>query len=270
MTATLLDGHRHSAHQFASKRWHRFGASSARRTTSPSTPIPSGLRRYSRRRRVPSVAPTGAKQSRNSRPRAARRASNSVDDVRMSRVELLDAADGTAVGSAVLRRRRPRARSLPRWPPCQNCWRRALGFVGSALGAGAIGARAKEFAILRTSALQGCSYCIHAHTTVVARRRSRRTSRCGRCAARCRSRTASPIRRGARPDPMDRRNGRRHRTGARRCVGRRPRALGRARLVEISVTVGATMFLNRFATGFELPTTAPHVLEIGLDAEGMA
>ena len=27
-------------------------------------------------------------------------------------------------------------------------------------------------------------------------------------------------------------------------------------LVELSVTIGATMFLNRFATGFQLPTSA--------------
>lgn len=41
-----------------------------------------------------------------------------------------------------------------------------LGFVGAALGDGAASSRHKEFAILRTSALQGCTYCIHAHTVV--------------------------------------------------------------------------------------------------------
>ena len=41
-----------------------------------------------------------------------------------------------------------------------------LAFVGAALGAGAVGPRYKEFAVLRSSALQGCEYCIHAHTTV--------------------------------------------------------------------------------------------------------
>ena len=41
-----------------------------------------------------------------------------------------------------------------------------LGFVGAALGDGAVSTRHKEFAILRTSALQGCRYCIHAHTVV--------------------------------------------------------------------------------------------------------
>jgi AhpD family alkylhydroperoxidase len=41
-----------------------------------------------------------------------------------------------------------------------------LGFIGAALGAGSTGVQAKEFAILRTSALQQCEYCINAHTTV--------------------------------------------------------------------------------------------------------
>lgn len=39
-------------------------------------------------------------------------------------------------------------------------------------------------------------------------------------------------------------------------------------LVELSVTVGATMMLNRFATGFELPTSASVLRR--LDAEGLA
>jgi alkylhydroperoxidase family enzyme len=38
-------------------------------------------------------------------------------------------------------------------------------------------------------------------------------------------------------------------------------------LVELSVTIGATMFLNRFATGFELPTS-PGTLD-ALDVVGL-
>jgi len=41
-----------------------------------------------------------------------------------------------------------------------------LNFVGAALGPGSVSVRAKELAILRTSVLQGCRYCIHAHTAV--------------------------------------------------------------------------------------------------------
>lgn len=142
----------------------------------------------------------------------------------------------------------------------------ALGFVGPALSAGSMGVRAKEFAILRTSALQGCTYCIHAHTTVAIdvgltpqEVRALRgevplesgfplvEERALICWIDALAGATGPI-----PDDvwiLAREHWSEH------------------QLVEISVTVGATMFLNRFATGFQLPT-APHVLE-RLVAEGM-
>ena len=42
----------------------------------------------------------------------------------------------------------------------------ALPFLGASLGAGSTGARVKELAILRTSAVLACRYCVAAHTTV--------------------------------------------------------------------------------------------------------
>lgn len=42
----------------------------------------------------------------------------------------------------------------------------ALPFVGAALGPGCLDARAKELAILRTSALLECRYCVQTHTVV--------------------------------------------------------------------------------------------------------
>ncbi len=42
----------------------------------------------------------------------------------------------------------------------------ALPFVGVALGPVSLGARAKEVAILRTSALLECRYCVRSHTVV--------------------------------------------------------------------------------------------------------
>lgn len=42
----------------------------------------------------------------------------------------------------------------------------ALPFIGASLGAGSTGARVKELAILRTSAVLACRYCVAAHTTV--------------------------------------------------------------------------------------------------------
>lgn len=134
----------------------------------------------------------------------------------------------------------------------------ALGFVGPALSAGAVGVRAKEFAILRTSALLGCTYCIHAHTTV--------SLDVGLTHTEVRAlRGEVPLEDGF---PLE----------AERALigwidalagatGRIPDDVWAAArvhwaehvLIEICVTVGATMFLNRFATGLQLPT-APDVL----------
>ena len=143
----------------------------------------------------------------------------------------------------------------------------ALGFVSSALGAGAIGVRAKEFAILRTSALQGCTYCIHAHTTVsldagltadeVRALRGELGLEDGFSSVKDRALIGwiDALAGSTGPIPDD--------------VWDVARAhWSEHDLVEISVTIGATMFLNRFATGFQLPT-APHVLE-RLAAEGMS
>ena len=143
----------------------------------------------------------------------------------------------------------------------------ALGFVGPALGAGAIGIRAKEFAILRTSALQGCTYCIHAHTTAsldvgltpdeVRALRGELPLEEGFPSAKERALIGwiDALAGATGPVPDD--------------VWTEARLhWGEHDLVEISITVGATMFLNRFATGLQLPT-ADHVLE-RLSAEGLA
>ncbi len=140
-----------------------------------------------------------------------------------------------------------------------------LGFVGAALGAGAASTRHKEFAILRTSALLGCRYCIHAHTTVALDvgldEREVRALR-----------GEVPLENGF-PDAAEQ--------ALVRWIDAMAGASGpvpddvwhTARqswpdhiLVELSVTIGATMFLNRLATGFELPTS-PGVIE-RLEREG--
>ena len=143
----------------------------------------------------------------------------------------------------------------------------ALGFVGAALGRGAATTRHKEFAILRTSALQGCRYCIHAHTTVALD--------VGLTTDEVRSLRGEVPTDEAFPDEPER--------ALLGWIDALAGASGpipaevwdRARkhwpdhlLMELSVTVGATLFLNRFATGFELPTS-PGVLE-RLETEGMS
>ncbi len=142
-----------------------------------------------------------------------------------------------------------------------------LGFIGAALGPGSIGVRYKEFAILRTSVLQGCSYCIHAHTTV-----SLDAGLSNLEIRALRGEVALEV-----GFPLD---------DERALIGWIDALAGATgpipddvwhaaqrywpqhSLVELTVTVGATMFLNRFATGFQLPT-APHVTE-RLVAAGMA
>ncbi len=140
-----------------------------------------------------------------------------------------------------------------------------LGFVGAALGPGAASTRHKEFAILRTSALLGCRYCIHAHTTVAVD--------VGLTPPEVRALRGELPLEDAFDDPaelvlirwIDAMAG---------ATGPVPDEVWDATravwadhlLVELSVTIGATMFLNRFATGFELPT-ASDVLD-RLEREG--
>lgn len=140
-----------------------------------------------------------------------------------------------------------------------------LAFVGAALGPGAASLRHKEFAILRTSALQGCRYCIHAHTAVALD--------AGLTAAEVHALRGEVPLESAFGDPGERAliGWIDALAGATGPVLDHVWALARASwpehvLMELAVTIGATTFLNRFATGFELPTS-PDVLA-RLDREG--
>lgn len=134
-----------------------------------------------------------------------------------------------------------------------------LGFIGAALGPGATTSRHKEFAILRTSALLGCRYCIHAHTAVALD--------VGLADVEVRALRGEVALEEGFSEPAE--------VALIRWIDAMAGASGpvpddvwaTARsfwadhlLVELSATIGATMFLNRFATGFDLPTS-PDVLE---------
>jgi len=130
-----------------------------------------------------------------------------------------------------------------------------LGFVGAALGDGAVSTRHKEFAILRTSALQGCQYCIHAHTAVA--------FDVGLSSDEIRAlRGEMPIEEAFTNDAERRLI--RWIDAMAGATGPIPSTVwedvrtdfATHLLVELSVTIGATLFLNRFATAFELPTSA--------------
>ena len=133
-----------------------------------------------------------------------------------------------------------------------------LNFVGAALGPGSVSVRAKELAILRTSVLQGGRYCVHAHTAVALD--------VGLSTDEIRGLRGDIVLEDAFPQMAER-----------ALIGWIDALAGATgpipddvwdaarehwpehALVELTVTVGATMFLNRLAnrlaTGLELPTS---------------
>jgi AhpD family alkylhydroperoxidase len=129
-----------------------------------------------------------------------------------------------------------------------------LGFIGPALSPGAAGVRFTEFAILRTSALLGCEYCIRAHTAV--------SLDIGLTDAEIRALRGESAIDDAFTDEGERAliSWIDAMAGA---TGPVPHDVFEAALshvpthilIELSATIGATMFLNRFATGFQLPTS---------------
>lgn len=130
----------------------------------------------------------------------------------------------------------------------------AMPFIGVALGPSAMEARAKELAIVRTSALLGCRYCVEAHTPV-----ARDAGLAAEEVLALRSEAgleevfADPGERAllAWVDAL--------------ALGRGPVAaelreavaarFGVPFLVELTILVGATMMLNRFCTALDLPTS---------------
>lgn len=137
----------------------------------------------------------------------------------------------------------------------------ALPFVGAALRPAGVGVRLKEIAIVRTSADLACRYCTDTHTVVgakaglttdelVALRREQAVEDVFTDPAELAlidwvdalATTTGPV------DPL---------VATRAAV-----LLGDHQLVELTVTVGATMLLNRFATGLGLPTSDETVTKL--------
>ncbi|MEO8696622.1 MAG: carboxymuconolactone decarboxylase family protein [Acidimicrobiales bacterium] len=133
-----------------------------------------------------------------------------------------------------------------------------LGFIGAALGHGAVSVRHKEIAILRTSALQQCRYCVHAHSLVALD--------VGLSVEEIRGIRGELSLDVAFADLAERRLLRWIDAMA-GMTGPVPddvwvdvkESFADHLLIELSATIGATMFLNRFATGFEL-ASAPDTL----------
>jgi AhpD family alkylhydroperoxidase len=139
-----------------------------------------------------------------------------------------------------------------------------LPFVSTALSPSAVDARTKEIVIVRTSAILGCRYCVDTHTPVAID--------AGLTVDEVRSLRMEP---GPGVDEVF--GSERERAlvawtdevaGGR---GRVQADLTRAlrthvsdhELVELTVLVGATMLLNRYATALELPVSAGTLARLG-------
>jgi AhpD family alkylhydroperoxidase len=172
----------------------------------------------------------------------------------MSRIELMDASTAPMTAKSFFEGGDPGpiVSALANVPELLGP---TLGFIGAALGPGAAATRHKEFAILRTSALLGCRYCIHAHTTVALD--------VGLTDAEVRALRGEVAVEDVFSEPAE--------LALIRWIDAMAGASGPVPddlwadtrsfwadhlLVELSATIGATMFLNRFATGFELPTSS--------------
>jgi len=143
----------------------------------------------------------------------------------------------------------------------------ALPFIGVALAPGALDARTKELAILRTSALLSCRYCVETHTVVALD--------CGL--------TGEEVRalRGERPVEAAFADERERAMLAwieavalgRGAVdaglqARAAAALADHELVELTLAVTATLMLNRYCTALSLPTSLATLARLA--TEGLA
>lgn len=136
-----------------------------------------------------------------------------------------------------------------------------LPFVGAALGPASLDERSKEIAILRSSALLGCRYCVQTHTAVALdaglsadEARALRGERdLDATFTDRRERTmiewidAVALGRGA-LDPE--------------VQARAAQALEEHELVELTLAVGATLMLNRYCTALNLPTGAETLVRL--------
>ncbi|HEV2818938.1 MAG TPA: carboxymuconolactone decarboxylase family protein [Solirubrobacteraceae bacterium] len=142
-----------------------------------------------------------------------------------------------------------------------------LPFVGAALGPASLDERAKEIAILRTSALLECRYCVQTHTAVALDaglsvdevRALRGEGDLDAAFADARERVmiawieAVALGRG----PV-----------APELQARAADALEEHTLVELTLAVGATLMLNRYCTALDLPVGAQTLRRLA--AEGFA
>ena len=134
-----------------------------------------------------------------------------------------------------------------------------LPFIGSALGSSAVDFRTKEIVILRASALNRCRYCVNTHTVVADKAGlSRDELRALRLevdyetvfsSARERALIQWTDTTAQSSAPFS--------TELRATMAQH---FTESQIVELTITIGATVMLNRYATALELPISDSHHL----------
>ena len=135
----------------------------------------------------------------------------------------------------------------------------ALPFIGSALGASAVDFRTKEIAILRASALNRCRYCVNTHTVVADKAGLNRDELRALRLEMDYKRVFSALREQVLIQWTDTvaQSSAPFSTELRNAMAQH---FTEAQIVELTITIGATVMLNRYATALALPVSDSHQL----------
>lgn len=170
----------------------------------------------------------------------------------MSHVELIDADDAPLLARPFYTGGDPGpiVASLAQVPELLGV---AMPFIGAALGASQIDVRTKELVILRTSAVLECRYCINAHS-VVARDVGLTVDEVEGLRDGDFSKVARDDRERALLLWIDEMAGGRGALSPDVAAAMK-RHFADHEVVELAMTLGVTMLLNRYCTGLDLPTS---------------
>lgn len=142
----------------------------------------------------------------------------------------------------------------------------ALPFVGRVLGPTAVGARTKEIAVLRTSALMECRYCVETHAAIALDCGLSREEVCalrGELDVEAAFADPGELALVAWVDAVALGRGQ----VSADLVARAKDAMGDPELVELTLVIAATLMLNRYCSALRLPTSPATLAR--LDAEGL-
>jgi AhpD family alkylhydroperoxidase len=178
----------------------------------------------------------------------------------MSRAPILDESNAPAAAKPFYAKGNPGpiAGTLANVPDLMQV---ALPFIMRSLGPSTIGMRTKEIVILRASALQKCRYCTQTHS-VIALDAGLTTDEVkalrGEGDVRQTFGSAAALALIAWTDVVAVGPGNVEES----TYGRLREHFSPAEIVELTMTIGTTLLLNRYATALDLPTTEAHLLRL--------